>query len=106
MSCVVIPACPLIPMPGDTCLPYALRSDGKTPALAARQSGRYTVTFDGDRTQDVKDGANELEVKVTNQWPNRLIGDEQFPDDLDEPLLSSGLIGPVVLECVTDIRLP
>ncbi len=24
---------------------------------------------------------NELEVRITNLWPNRLIGDEQFPDD-------------------------
>jgi hypothetical protein len=34
-----------------------------------------------DVTDAVKDGANQLEVKVTNLWPNRLIGDEQYPDD-------------------------
>ena len=27
-------------------------------------------------------GRNELEVRVTNLWPNRMIGDEQFPDDI------------------------
>ena len=27
---------------------------------------------------------NELEIHVTNLWPNRLIGDEQFPDDCTE----------------------
>ena len=29
----------------------------------------------------LKPGRNQLEVKVTNLWPNRLIGDEQYPDD-------------------------
>jgi len=28
-----------------------------------------------------KPGTNKLVVKVTNLWPNRLIGDEQLPDD-------------------------
>ena len=28
-----------------------------------------------------KTGANKLTIKVTNLWPNRLIGDEQLPDD-------------------------
>jgi hypothetical protein len=34
-----------------------------------------------DVTGLLQPNANELEVRVTNLWPNRLIGDEQFPDD-------------------------
>lgn len=34
-----------------------------------------------DVTELLHSEANELEVRVTNLWPNRLIGDEQFPDD-------------------------
>lgn len=33
-----------------------------------------------DITEAAKAGANQLEVKVTNLWPNRLIGDAQKPD--------------------------
>ncbi len=34
------------------------------------------------RLNDVaKAGQNSLEVRITNLWPNRLIGDEQLPDD-------------------------
>ncbi len=32
-------------------------------------------------TAAAKPGVNKLEIKVTNLWPNRLIGDEQLPDD-------------------------
>jgi hypothetical protein len=54
-------------------------------------------------------GWNELEVAVTNLWPNRLIGDQRLPPDkrltrtnitrfrADSPLLPSGLLGPVRL---------
>ena len=32
-------------------------------------------------TSAAKPGMNKLVIKVTNLWPNRLIGDEQLPDD-------------------------
>jgi hypothetical protein len=87
-------------------------------------------------------GRNELEVRVTNLWPNRMIGDEQFPDDVTwmdngmypaawpdwltrgtkraspritfstrrtfnkgDPLLPSGLLGPVWLIPQADVPL-
>ena len=37
--------------------------------------------FKVDVTSALKSGNNRLEVKVTNLWPNRLIGDERYPDD-------------------------
>jgi len=33
-----------------------------------------------DVTDYLQNGLNKLEVRVTNLWPNRLIGDEQVPD--------------------------
>ncbi|MCX6328490.1 MAG: glycosyl hydrolase [Bacteroidia bacterium] len=63
--------------------------------------------FRVDITDAVKPGENVLEIKVTNLWVNRLIGDQQ-PDvakkytyttqafyRADSPLLPSGLLGPV-----------
>jgi hypothetical protein len=34
-----------------------------------------------DVTEALQRGENTLKVKVTNLWPNRLIGDEQLPED-------------------------
>ena len=34
-------------------------------------------------SQAARAGANSLEVKITNLWPNRLIGDEQLPADAE-----------------------
>lgn len=36
-----------------------------------------------DVTDFVRVGRNRLEIEVTNLWPNRLIGDEQQPDDCE-----------------------
>ena len=57
-------------------------------------------------TEALKAGANDVSIKVTNAWVNRLIGDEQpnatkytfadvKPYKATSPLLASGLIGPV-----------
>ncbi|MDR1336991.1 MAG: hypothetical protein LBK22_09195, partial [Tannerella sp.] len=34
-----------------------------------------------DITEAVQTGENTLQIEITNLWPNRLIGDEQLPDD-------------------------
>jgi len=65
--------------------------------------------FRVDVTSALKAGPNTLEIKVTNLWVNRLIGDQQ-PDApkkytytamqfyrAESPLLPSGLIGPVLI---------
>jgi hypothetical protein len=59
-----------------------------------------------DATAALKPGANEITIKVTNAWVNRLIGDQQpdatkytfadvKPYRANSPLLPSGLLGPV-----------
>lgn len=61
-----------------------------------------------DITDALRAGENRLEIKVTNLWPNRLIGDHQpgarrishatfDPFTADSPLMPSGLLGPVSL---------
>jgi len=39
--------------------------------------------FRVDITEYLKEGENALSVAVTNTWVNRLIGDEQYPEDFD-----------------------
>jgi hypothetical protein len=38
--------------------------------------------FKTDITAMLRIGSNKIEVKVTNTWWNRMVGDEQLPDDL------------------------
>ena len=38
--------------------------------------------FRVDIASAVKAGKNHLEIQITNQWPNRLIGDEHLPEDI------------------------
>ena len=66
--------------------------------------------FRTDITSFVHEGDNILTVKVTNLWPNRLIGDSALGKDEritytpteffspSSPLLPSGIIGPVKIE--------
>ncbi len=62
--------------------------------------------FRVDATEALKPGTNEISIRVTNAWVNRLIGDEQpnatkiaftdvKPYNANSPLLPSGLLGPV-----------
>lgn len=65
--------------------------------------------FAVDITEAVRPGRNTLEVRVTNLWPNRLIGDQRLPPEqrttrtnvtkfkANSPLMESGLLGPVTL---------
>jgi hypothetical protein len=43
----------------------------------------WKAPFQIDITGVVHAGANSLEIAVVNLWPNRIIGDEQLPDDCE-----------------------
>ena len=85
-------------------------------------------------TQAIQAGKNKLEIEVTNQWVNRLIGDERFPDydrknlnwlikgqappassarkvfavvpktKKTDKLIPAGLVGPVMVEVQTNLK--
>jgi len=75
--------------------------NGKSLGLVWKTPFRMNIT------EALKQGENALEVKVTNLWVNRLIGDQQPGTKMkityttqqfykaDSPLVPSGLLGPV-----------
>lgn len=103
----------------------------------------WTPPFSLDITSALHNGRNDVEIKVTNMWINRMIGDEHFPCDIkyrdgdhlltewpdwvlngterpeprrvtfstiqawqkDDPLVPSGLIGPVKLVVAENVEL-
>jgi hypothetical protein len=69
----------------------------------------WKTPFKVDVTGAIKPGENRIELRVTNLWVNRMIGDQQpwamkkyafadfMPYKADSPLLPSGVLGPVRL---------
>jgi hypothetical protein len=71
----------------------------------------WTKPFRVEITDAVKPSGNLLEIDVVNLWPNRIIGDAALPPEKrftrtnisfkkDDPLLESGLLGPVRLQVI------
>ena len=81
--------------------------NGKNMGIAWKKPFRVNIT------EALKSGTNTLQIRVTNLWVNRLIGDVQ-PNvknkitfttlpfyRADSPLLPSGLLGPVTIHSLT-----
>ena len=118
---------------GDVQVIAAVKLNGRDVGIL------WKPPFRVDITEALRAGTNELEIRVTNLWPNRMIGDATLPTDItwndkgrrgsypaawpewltegkprhsgrltfctrkdvytkDDPLLPSGLIGPVTLQ--------
>jgi hypothetical protein len=73
----------------------------------------WTAPWRVEISKAAKERGNTLEIAVVNQWPNRMIGDARSPSvkpfllltpplkqNPDQPLLPSGLLGPVTLQIV------
>jgi hypothetical protein len=77
----------------------------------------WKAPFEVDVTGALRPGANQVEIRVTNEWTNRLIGDRAAPPGKRilspgpgpfggwPPLPPSGLLGPVRLIAVEGVSL-
>jgi len=79
----------------------------------------WSPPYGADVTGLLRARANRLEVKVTNLWHNRIVGDLRFPQagayartnlmhkfSAEMGLLPSGLLGPVVLRPTVEVDMP
>jgi hypothetical protein len=76
----------------------------------------WKTPFKVDGSGEIRPGKNRIEIRVTNLWVNRMIGDQQpwalkkyvfadfTPYKADSPLLPSGLLGPVHLISVVETQ--
>lgn len=125
---------------GDVKIVAEVRLNGKEIGVS------WMAPFRLDITEALLPGENLLEIKITNQWSNRLIGDERFPKqdggyslsgnppasdskmpdwyinnepmpegprttfctgqfyNANDPLMPSGLMGPVYIKTVKQIK--
>ena len=94
---------------GDVCNMAHVYLNGRDLGLLWKKPYRVEIT------DALECGGNDLRVEVINSWANRLIGDEQpgasrtltytvIPFySASSPLPPSGLLGPVRVECSTEI---
>jgi len=62
---------------GKVCVMAEIKLNGKNLGIL------WKPPFAVDVTDALAAGNNDLEIQVVNLWPNRLIGDEQLPDDCE-----------------------
>ncbi|RWY48040.1 glycosyl hydrolase [Mucilaginibacter gilvus] len=87
------------------------RSIAKVFVNGQEMGGAWTPPYRVDITKVLKAGENKLEIKVVNNWVNRLVGDSLMPagtrptsvlfgPDPRGGLQSSGLMGPVKIDVI------
>jgi hypothetical protein len=98
------------------------RADALRDAFEVKVNGKdcgilWHSPYEVDVTGMLQAGTNELEIRVVNLWPNRIIGDLRNPTakpftfsqlqlySAADALLPSGLLGPVKLRTMTEIPL-
>ena len=112
----------LLPEPLDASQPFYLDLGEVHEIAEVRVNGQdlgilWKAPFRVALGAAARPGWNQLEVAVTNLWPNRLIGDQLVAPEkrltwtnitkftADSPLLPSGLLGPVNVEAARVVRM-